>query len=132
MLKTVENCMVIRKHYEPAYTNGICEGVKIDGTLLKVCAKCYLHDMNNARKICKNCGKEFISPIATTRFCSKECSRKHDAKVKKLKNTPKKQTLDDVLAELNEYNRTHGTHLTYGKYQAMKFNEALKNEKNRI
>lgn len=27
--------------------------------------------------------------------------------------------LDKKLAEIREYNRTHGTHLSYGKYVAM-------------
>ncbi len=132
MLKTLENCKIIRNHYRPAYTNGICEGVRVDGVLLKTCITCCLHDVNNARKICKKCGKEFTSPSAVAKFCSKECRIVYTNQKSKNKKTPKKQTLDEVLAELNEYNRTHGTHLTYGKYQAMKFAEALKNEKIRI
>lgn len=128
-MKTLENCKVIRYHYKPAYTNSICEGVRVDGVLLETCIKCYLHDINNARKICAECGKEFFSPNTVVKFCCKRCATLYNKKSAKRKKQPKKQTLDEVLAELNEYNKTHGTHLTYGKYQEMLFKEALKNEK---
>jgi predicted amidophosphoribosyltransferase len=101
--------------------------VRIDGVLLESCIKCYLHDINNARKICAECGKEFITPVATTKFCCRNCAIQYNKKSAQRKKQPKKQTLDEIIAELNEYNHTHGTHLTYGKYQAMRFKEALKN-----
>lgn len=39
-------------------------------------------------------------------------------KTTKVKNSGE-NSLDKKLAELREYNRTHGTHLSYGKYVAM-------------
>ncbi len=130
MVRTLENCKVIHYHYKPACTDGICEGVCVNGVLLETCIKCHLHDINNARRICTECGKEFFSTSSRTKVCSKACRLKRQWKLCKTNNSKhdnKKQTLDEVLAELNEYNRTHGTHLTYGKYQAMLFTEALKN-----
>lgn len=127
MVRTLETCKIIRRHYTPACTDGICEGVCVDGVLLETCIKCHLHDINNTRKICAECGKEFFSPSKTIKFCSKTCAIRYNKKVAKRKKQPKKQTLDELLIEINEYNKTHGTHLTYGKYQAMRFQEALKN-----
>jgi len=37
---------------------------------------------------------------------------------KRAVNHPR-STLDHTIKELNEYNREHGTHLTYGKYKAI-------------
>lgn len=127
MVRTLETCKIIRHHYKPACTDGICEGVCVDGVLLETCIKCHLHDINNARRICAECGKEFFSPNTVVKFCSKKCAMHYNKKAAKRKKQPKKQTLDELLAEINEYNKTHGTHLTYGKYQAMRFKEALKN-----
>lgn len=131
MVRTLETCKIIRRHYKPTCIDGICEGVCVDGVLLENCIKCHLHDINNARKICAECGKEFFSHSTKVRFCSNKCATLNYKKTRKSKKQPKKQTLDDVIAELNEYNRTHGTNLTYGKYKDMLFREKLKNEKNR-
>lgn len=132
MARTLENCKVIRYHYRPAYTNGMCEGVFINGDLLEKCIKCYLHDINNARKICQVCGKEFFTHHSFAKVCSKSCRMQRQKELSKIRNnTEPKKTLDELLEEIRRYNETHGTHLTYGKYQEMKFLEALKNEKNR-
>ena len=131
MIRTLENCKVIHYYGKPAQNNGVCEGVIHKGQLLEKCQDCYLHDMKNAVKICIVCGKEFYSPNPKAKICSEECKEARKNAIRKTKKTvaPKK-TLDEVLADLNEYNRTHGTHLTYGKYKEMLFKEALKNEKN--
>ena len=135
MIRTLETCKVIHIYGKPGVHNGICDGVVVDDALLETCARCYLHDITNGRKTCVECGKEFFAQNGNTRFCSPECKEKHENKRKHTKKVPKKKkTLDEVLAELEEYNRTHGTHLTYGKYQNMKYIEELrgnKNEKNR-
>ncbi len=132
MTRTLDNCKVIYYYGKPEQNNGVCEGVKHKGILHPKCLTCYLRDIKNATKVCVVCGKEFIATNPKARICSDECReiRKNESRIsKKPKN--KKKTLDEVLAELNEYNRTHGTHLTYGKYQDMLFREQLKNEKNR-
>ena len=124
MLRTLDACKVAHFYYVPAQHDGICDGVIINGVLLKKCAECYLHDINNARRICIECGKEFYSISPKAKMCSKECKRARQFKLKQSRVTQKpKKTLDELLAEINEYNRTHGTHLTYGKYQEMKFRE---------
>ena len=131
MTRTIEHCKVIYYYGKPEQHDGKCAGVSISGELLGKCTKCYLHDLNNARKICAECGKEFFSHNPNVKYCSKECRNANKNKPKQPKEAQKKKTLDEVIADMNEYNRTHGTHLTYGKYQDMLFREALKNEKNR-
>ena len=132
MIRTLENCKIIHYYGTPAQNNGVCEGVIRKGSLLEKCQRCNLHDANNALKVCVVCGKEFYSTNPKSKVCCEECRiiRKNEVKKNKKAVAPKK-TLDEVLADLNEYNRTHGTHLTYGKYKEMLFMEALKNEKNR-
>ena len=131
MIRTLENCKVIHYYGRPAQNNGICDGVIHNGQLLEKCQTCYLHDIKNAVKVCIVCGKEFISTNPKATICSDECReiRKNETKAAR-KPKVKKKTLDEVLADLDEYNRTHGTHLTYGKYKEMLFVEALRNEKN--
>ena len=131
MTRTIEHCKVMYYYGKPRQNNGVCEGVILRGNLLEKCAKCHLHDINNARRICAECGKEFFSPYPNIKFCSKKCKDINKQKPKQPKKVQKKKTLDEVLADLDEYNKTHGTHLTYGKYQDMLFKETLKNEKNR-
>ena len=131
MTRTIEHCKVIYHYGAPSQHDGVCDGVIIDGNLIEKCAKCYLHDADNSRKICPVCGKEFYSHFATAKYCSKECRDVVKKKASAKKEIPKKKTLDEVLADLAEYNRIHGTHLTYGKYQDMLFKEALKNANNR-
>ncbi len=131
MTRTIEHCKVIYYYGKPEQHDGICAGVVLNGILLAKCAKCYLHDMENARKICAECGKEFYSHNSNIKFCSKECRDANKKKSRQPKKAKKKKTLDELLAEIDEYNRTHGTHLTYGKYQDMLFKEALKNANNR-
>jgi hypothetical protein len=78
------------------------------------------------------CGKEFVSTNPKAKMCSDECREKRKNEIKAgRRSKSKKKTLDELLTEIDEYNRTHGTHLTYGKYQEMLFKEKLKNEKNR-
>lgn len=131
MTRTIDHCKVIYYYGRPEMHNGLCDGVVLNGALYEKCAKCHLHDINNARRICAECGKEFYSANGNIKFCSQECKDAAARKRKSKPKAPKKKTLDEVLADLNEYNRTHGTHLTYGKYQDMLFKEAMKNAKNR-
>lgn len=132
MTRTLDNCKVIYYYGKPAQNNGICEGVKYKGSLHPKCYTCPLHDIKNATKVCIVCGKEFVSTNPKAKMCSNECREKRKNEIKAgRRSKSKKKTLDELLAEIDEYNRTHGTHLTYGKYQEMLFKEKLKNEKNR-
>ena len=131
MTRTIEHCKVMYRYGVPEQHNGVCAGIVLNGELYDKCTKCYLHDADNSRKICAVCGKEFYSHFPTAKYCSKECRDVVKKKASQKKEAPKKKTLDEVLADLAEYNRTHGTHLTYGKYQDMLFKEALKNANNR-
>ena len=130
MTRTIEHCKVMYRYGVPEQHDGVCAGIVLNGELYDKCTKCYLHDTNNSRKICAECGKEFYSPFSATKYCSRKCRDAANKKAEKPKKIEKKKTLDEVLADLNEYNRTHGTHLTYGKYKDMLFREAMKNEKN--
>lgn len=67
------------------------------------------------RKLCEECVKarKRISVKAYTSEYYKDVYNKR---------TPKKenpQGLNDFMRELEEYNRSHGTHLTYGQYTAL-------------
>lgn len=130
MTRTIDHCKVMYYYGTPEQHDGVCAGVFINEKLLEKCAKCHLHDKENARRICAECGKEFYSPNGNVKYCSKECRDINKQKNRQPRKTKKKKTLDEVLADLNEYNRTHGTHLTYGKYKDMLFREAMKNAKN--
>ncbi len=132
MIRTLENCKVIHYYGMPAQNNGVCEGVMRNGSLLEKCQDCYLHDIKNAVKICIVCGKEFISPNPKAKICSAECKEARKNEIKKVKrHKDKKKTLDEVLKEIDEYNRAHGTHLTYGKYKEMKYCEELRKNRER-
>lgn len=81
------------------------------------------------KKSCIICGREFETERHNVRCCSEECRSKNlKDKQKAYKDTHRKlavrSTLEQTVRELNEYNLVHGTHLTYGKYKAMKFMEA--------
>lgn len=131
MVRTIEHCKVINYYGKPTQNNGICEGVMINGNLHTKCQACFLHDIKNATKVCIVCGKEFISTNPKATMCSDECreKRKNSLKASRKRPKKKKKTLDELLAEIDEYNRTHGTHLTYGKYQNMKYIEELRGNK---
>ena len=81
------------------------------------------------KRCCIVCGREFETERHNVQCCSEECTYKHRQKIrrewrkKRAVNHPR-STLVHTIKELNEYNREHGTHLTYGKYKAMKFMEA--------
>ena len=81
------------------------------------------------KKCCIVCSREFETERHNLRCCSEECTYKHRQKMreewknKKAAERPR-STLEQTVRELNEYNRAHGTHLTYGKYKMMKFMEA--------
>lgn len=73
---------------------------------------------------CKMCGTLFTAN-STGCYCSEECKIKAKIKRNKLYNETKSKmfqnlTLEKTLQELTEYNKKHGTCITYGQYQVMK------------
>jgi predicted nucleic acid-binding Zn ribbon protein len=132
MTRTLDNCKVIHYYGKPTQNNGICDGVMLDGILHEKCQHCYLRDIKNATKVCIVCGKEFISTNPKATMCSDECREKRKNSLKAgRKHNKKKKTLDETLKELDEYNRTHDTYLTYGKYKNMLFIEEMKRNRER-
>lgn len=69
---------------------------------------------------CIQCGNEFTHWNNCKSYCP-ECSeaRLKKNKGKKTKAKTSKQTLTEVLKELAEYNKEHGTSLSYGQYVSM-------------
>jgi hypothetical protein len=78
--------------------------------------------------ICKQCGKEFIHGTYCKTYCD-ECSairqrernrkfmqKKRGGKVTKQKEN---KSLSQVIRELEEYNKAHGTCISYGQYVAL-------------
>lgn len=89
------------------------------------------------KKICKECGKEFFVPVNNNqKYCCDKCRnarlRKKWRKINSVYKKPKaekspetenipKRTIDDTICEMKEYNKNHGTSLSYGQYQLMLF-----------
>ena len=89
--------------------------------------------MSGRRKIehsCFICGERFLNFTYNAKYCP-ECHRKYDKEIDaekkktayaKKKNAPQSTTAI-ILAEtrkIEEYNKRHGTCLTYGQYQHLK------------
>lgn len=84
--------------------------------------------MNYVTKICPLCKKEFYPLRRDQRHCDdcrlnriKEVNHQgyERRKLNKLKKKDRKKTIDDIVAEMNEYNKVHGGFISYGKYVAM-------------
>lgn len=79
---------------------------------------------------CEYCGQEFHPVIGPQIYCCRECAdavqrkrvRENARKHKKIDRIKKvyRSALDDRLKELNEYNKQHGTHISYGEYMSMR------------
>lgn len=73
-------------------------------------------------KECLYCGTEFVPGMHNAKFCSRYCcntynkQRRKELKQEKIK---KKNDLDIFLKKLDEYNKKHGTHLSYGEFKAL-------------
>ena len=81
------------------------------------------------KKDCAYCGKEFMPVIGPQIYCSRECcvlaKRKRDLRNRKkikVKTRERKRsvTLDEILKEIEEYNKKHGTFISYGQYMSMR------------
>ena len=64
-------------------------------------------------KSCKWCGQPFESTTRGKKICPL-CDEAKKAKGEK--KPPKEDKLGDMLREVDEYNRKHGTALSYGQY----------------
>lgn len=80
--------------------------------------------------ICVDCGEKFYTFGVSKRTICDDCKKRHKVKwqaeryksFKSLKNEcpqvkkGKKTSLNEILKEIDEYNRIHGTYLSYGEY----------------
>ena len=78
-------------------------------------------------KYCCKCGAVFESESNNAKYClvcRKEIKRKYPKPYlsKPKRKTTEYKSLNDIVAELEKYNRMNGTNLTYGKYVEMKKN----------
>ena len=67
------------------------------------------------RKLCDDCVKE--RKIRSVTACTSEYYKNVYNKRTSKKDKPR--GLNDFMREVEEYNRSHGTHLTYGQYTAL-------------
>ena len=81
-------------------------------------------------KKCKRCGKIFNAKNGNVLYCDpcreiviKENKTRSHAKEKLKREEKRKQRkstpLDELCAEIREYNKKHGTRLSYGKYKTL-------------
>lgn len=78
---------------------------------------------------CSICGTRFETAGTTAKYCPKcRIWKRHEANVKNSEARRKRATrrtekvsINDVLRELDEYNRHHGTCYTYGQYMALRY-----------
>lgn len=69
---------------------------------------------------CLVCGNEFETRTEDQLYCSKECKQMADEERRRLRNIQRRRSpsrLDAFMKQVDEYNRKHGTHLSYGKYR---------------
>ena len=64
---------------------------------------------------CVGCHKVFRNPDENERFCP-ECKK---IKEKKKRKSKADKNLYQIMKDLAEYNKKHGTMLSYGKYVAL-------------
>ena len=79
-------------------------------------------------KICAHCGVEFSAKYETTKYC-KHCRQKKSAETRAKNKAAKgpevyKPQSDNasiivLLRKIAQYNKEHGTNLSYGKYVLM-------------
>lgn len=85
--------------------------------------------MTLTRKKCLICGAIYYGGnLHKTGYCSDECrdeGRRRSYALRGLLGGKRKPSrrLDNTLKEINAYNKEHGTHLSYGQYQALKVSQ---------
>ena len=76
-------------------------------------------------KYCIFCGLPFETNNSRTKYCSEDCRKAAKARKQKVSYTSVakryitetvEKSISDIMRELDEYNRTHKTSLTYGQY----------------
>ena len=84
-------------------------------------------------KYCIECGAPIVTAIRTTQEVCSDCRRKQSkllrsaleigqkSKPKKKKHTAETQSVYDFVAEVDRYNKKHGTQLSYGQYELKRF-----------
>lgn len=91
-----------------------------------ICLKCQAIKPDDGFKWCQTCRRIQQEYNAKHRQRINDgTSRKYGAayeitkiKTKRRRKKPKK-TFDEVLRDVDAYNKKHGTHLSYGKYKAL-------------
>lgn len=83
----------------------------------------YRKRMLRPTRMCRGCGKEFISSCRGQRYCTTDCKLKYRtcSEQEVCRKRRNKNSLDSTLKEIEQYNKLHNTHLTYGKYISLKF-----------
>lgn len=78
--------------------------------------------------ICVDCGEKFYTFGVSKRTICDDCKKRHKVKwqaeryksFKSVKNEHSKKqsgaSLTEIMKEIEEYNRIHGTYLSYGQY----------------
>lgn len=67
------------------------------------------------KRICL-CGNEFVAKSGAAKWCE-DCRREMNMKpTRSKKRCNKPKTINEVLCEIEQYNKEHGTNLSYGKY----------------
>lgn len=80
-------------------------------------------------KYCLQCGEPIITAIRTTQDLCERCRKENskmirtalENKTKKKKHTAETQSVYDFVAEVDRYNKKHGTRLSYGQYELKRF-----------
>lgn len=82
-------------------------------------------------KYCLQCGEPIVTAIRTTQDLCEHCRKENSkmirtaleikAKPKKKKRTAETQSVYDFVAEVDRYNKKHGTRLSYGQYELKRF-----------
>lgn len=104
-------CKLIPRIGERPKTNLVCPICKIEFT-----------PVNHTQRYCKDCranrGKEIAKYLADERY-----KRKYKEEKRRIFG---QKSIFDICKDIDEYNRKHGTHLSYGKYVGMMETGTLK------
>jgi tRNA(Ile2) C34 agmatinyltransferase TiaS len=80
--------------------------------------------------VCFDCGETFTALLSNALRCEKcrkkaknQAAKKYMMQSRSIRKIPKsmppRKSIKDILKEMAQYNREHGTCLSYGKYVAM-------------
>ena len=74
-------------------------------------------ELKPIEKCCEFCGNEFIAYSGSARYCPDHKGPKVREKLMAEMNNKPNAALLDYLRKINEYNKKHGSCLSYGKYE---------------